>query len=202
MDRSEIIPDLTEPCNFGELWIDGSSVLRSGIALNYRALLSHPSVTAVKATSLTSRYYDSVPPQPGKTNDHELLEWQVEEQQRAQEAGLDLQLSPVWSERLRCLFCSCLNSVQFPAPALLDLLGDLGAPGQGPVLLLSHNPALLFSLSKTRKGAPSLLQQVRLLALGDSLEQLDYRAWPQVQQSAIKAACALALVIDPEDVEY
>ncbi|MEM9423762.1 MAG: hypothetical protein AAF975_03105 [Spirochaetota bacterium] len=180
-----------------ELWVDGSSVLRNGVALDYKAL------AAAIAGCSGGRYYDHVLPASGKGEDRELRDWQAEEQQRAEAAGFALRLSPSWSERLRCRFCSCLNAVQYPAPCLLDLQGDLLALERPPVCLLSHNPGLLFSLCKTRgnRAAP-LGQDVRLLALGDNLRLLDWGAWPPEQQEIFQVASEQALELSVEDVEW
>ncbi|WGK69403.1 hypothetical protein P0082_00670 [Candidatus Haliotispira prima] len=197
-----------------QVWLDGSSILRLGIALDYRKL------GIVLETSLGSPsvrpggYYDHVVPEGGnsKVGDREQLVWQQKEQQRAGAAGFDLRLSPIWSERVRCLFCSCLNAVQFPAPALLDLQGDLAAlsaSGDGCTqtnLLLSDSPALLCSLSKTRFDGSNLLQRagIRLLLFADSADSLllHGRSWPEPQQDVLQAACRQALRIDMEDVEW
>ena len=204
-----------------KIWLDGSSILRSGISLDYSRVRELVQAKLENRQTWAGRYYDSALSDSNanlsRAEDREQLCWQREEQQRAQTAGFALHLSPAWCERLRCLFCSCLNAVHYPAPPLLDLYGDLQAdlspsdhseyseysPPQ--IFLLSDNPALLFALSKIRSGGSSLLQQsaLRLLCMEDGnleLLQKHSKAWPAAQQQVLEAKLQNAIQL--EEIEW
>lgn len=201
-----------------QIWLDGSSILRSGISLDYSRL--RDLVQAEPGKAWAGRYYDYALPDSqanlSRAEDREQLDWQREEQLRAEAAGFGLHLSPAWCERLRCRFCSCLNAVRYPAPPLLDLYGDLQAdllaapnaehsPTQ--IFLLSDNPALLFALSQIRSGGSSLLRQsaLRLLCIEDgNLELLQKysQTWPAAQQQLLEASLQNAVKLELEAVEW
>ena len=173
------------------IWLDGSSILRSGIPLDYSRLCDSLLAKLGKGQEAwNGRYYDYALPEIdakaganlSRAEDREQLLWQREEQRRAEAAGFGLHLSPAWCEKLRCRFCSCLNAVRYPAPPLLDLQGDLqwdspaadnakhcesSQVSSPKIFLLSDNPALLFSLSKIRSDGSSFLKQsaLRLLCI-------------------------------------
>ena len=205
------------------IWLDGSSILRSGIPLDYSRLRDSLQAKLGSTEGWNGRYYDYTLPEIEATaganlsraEDKEQLLWQCQEQHRAEAAGFGLHLSPAWCEKLRCRFCSCLNAVRYPAPPLLDLQGDLlttynyESSTSPQVFLLSDNPALLFSLSKIHSDGSSFLKQaaLRLLCIEGGWGNLELlqkysENWPAAQRQLLETERQNAVKLELEEVEW
>lgn len=130
-----------------EFWLDEHCVYSQGMPVDYHLLNSKVQETAGK--KLRSRYFGTDLSQIPENRSKKELLWLEGEQRRAEQAGFSLELSPPWLEKLRCLYCSCLNTVSYPSPVLLHMMQRLSWRSIDPesrmeqLYILSLSPSLL-----------------------------------------------------------